>query len=362
MPEERKIVVLDSSIINQDRSCEGRDMNLFVKWVSLGLLVWHVPWIIFREVVSKGFLDGNLEIDNFKKNLRDFEKLGQGKDVKNQLFILAEQIDLLKEKYKEKNEEYWELFFQNAVVDNFDCKMSENVLNAYFDGESPFSDPKCRKDIPDAFIYEALKKLTSKYEIFFICADKNLRCKCNELKKVTGYESLSAFENSEYAQLINERYKQIEQSHSKIEYVLLHKDEILKQAEEDVRGDLLVYLFDGFRNIHFPDESEGGLVDIPEIENVGMIDAEIACVDDVTYIPISVKCQFEIEYYMDVVEASFFRNRTISFTDNDFVSELFNASFTFVYSLKNGNNQSSELNLQIPEKINNLVLDPIYRN
>ena len=354
-----KIVILDSSIINHDRSCDGRDMNLFVKWVSLGLLVWHVPWIIFREVVSKGFLDGNLEIDNVKKILKDFEKLGQGNDVKNQLLILAEQIDFLKEKYKEKNEEYWKKFFQYAVIDNFDCEMSENVLNAYFEGESPFSSPKCRKDIPDAFIYETLKKLANKYEIIFVCADKNLRCKCNELKNVTGYESLSDFENSEYAQLINERYKQIEQSHSKIEYVLLHKDEILKQAEEDVRGDLLVYLFDGFRNIHFPDESEGGLIDIPKIENVGMIDAEIACVDDVIYIPISVKCQFKIEYYMDVVDASFFRDRTISFTNNDFVCELFNASFTFVYSLKNGNNQSSELKLQIPEKINNLVLDPI---
>lgn len=362
MPEERKIVVLDSSIINQDRSCEGRDMNLFVKWVSLGLLVWRVPWIIFREVVSKGFIDGNHEIDNVKKNLKDFEKLGQEKNVKNQLSILSEKIDLFKEKYKKQNEEYWKNFFLKANIDDFDCKMSERVLNAYFDGDSPFSVPKCRKDIPDAFIYESLKKLTNEYEIVFVCADHNLRSKCAELTNVTGYESLSDFENSDYGRLINEQYKQIEQSHSKIELVLMHKDEILEQAKEDVRGDLLVYLFDGFRNIYFPDEIEGGLVDIPEIENVEMIDAEIACVDDLIFIPISVKCQFKIEYYMDVVDASFFRNRTISFTDNDFVSEFFNASFTFVYSLRNEKKQSLKLNLQIPEEINNLVLDPIYRN
>ena len=53
-----KIIILDSSIINQDRSCEGRDMNLFLKYAALKLLVWHIPWIIYQEVVSKGSVKG----------------------------------------------------------------------------------------------------------------------------------------------------------------------------------------------------------------------------------------------------------------------------------------------------------------
>ena len=45
-----KIVVFDSSILNRDRSCKGRDMNLFVKWASLNLICWHVPeWRLVLE-------------------------------------------------------------------------------------------------------------------------------------------------------------------------------------------------------------------------------------------------------------------------------------------------------------------------
>src|SRR5690606_14136233 len=47
----------------------------------------------------------------------------------------------------------------NAQIHATQPHHGDLVLNAYFSGDAPFSQPKERKDFPDAFIYESIKDL-----------------------------------------------------------------------------------------------------------------------------------------------------------------------------------------------------------
>lgn len=357
----KKIVVLDSSIINQDRSCEGRDMNLFVKWASLKLLVWHIPWIVFQEVISKGLYEGKNALVETRKSLKNLEKIGQKDSIRKQLEELTCQLSQFELHYEEDNIEYWKSFFQKGVVDDFDPSSSFNVMKAYFAGAKPFPKPKSRTDIPDAFIYESLKTLAKNNFISFICADNNLRNKCSEMENIQCYESLRSFENSESGNLIKRQYEQMEKHHFKLDLILKHKKEILDRIEDDVRGDMFVDYSEGFTNEYFPDGGEGYLRDIPEVSSFKIIESEITVVDEMVYIPISVNCQFDVAYCIDSIDFSFFAKRTVSFEGDDFVHEIFNVSFSFTYSLKSDELCEQRLNLIVPEKVDNLILKPIYK-
>lgn len=363
-----RIVVLDSSILNRDRSCKGRDMNLFVKWASLNLICWHVPWVVYKEVASKGLLETGQLFEELKKKLKDVLDLGQINNVTQNFESIYKKIDMLSSDCGSNNESYWKSFFKDAVIDEFTCSTSQNVLDSYFSGGSPFSGPKSRKDIPDAFIYEELKNLACKYEVDFVCGDNNLRKHCENLENVQCYDSLKEFQNSVYGCSINQQYENIVEYQHKVELVLQYKNEILKYAEEDIRGDLLVHLGDGFSNDSIPsDDNEGSLVGISEIQSVQIEESDIAYVDDIIYVPISVKTQFDIEYFLFKADYPIYEDRQISFEDWDWnrhyhlVRELFDAEFRFTYSLDEKNIKNEGLNLIIPNKLDELILKPIYR-
>lgn len=363
-----RVIVLDSSILNRDRSCNGLDMNLFVKWASLNLICWHVPWVVYKEVASKGLLETNQLFEDLKKKIKDVLDLGQSDNITKIFESIREKINMLSSDFESNNEKYWKSFFKDAVIDDFDCSTSQNVLNSYFSGYPPFSAPKCRRDIPDAFIYDEIKKLASKYEIFFICGDNNLRKYCESLENVQCYGSLNEFQNSKFGRSINQQYENIIEYQHKVDLVLLYKNEILKYAEEDIRGDLLVYLGEGFSNDSIPsDDNEGSLVGIPEIQSVQIEESDIAYVNDVIYVPISVKAQFEIEYFLFKADYPVYEDRQISFEDWDWnryyhlVRELFDTEFRFTYSLDEKKTLRGNLDLTIPSKLDELILKPIYR-
>lgn len=363
-----RIVVLDSSILNRDRSCKGRDMNLFVKWASLNLICWHVPWVVYKEVVSKGLLEtGQLFVD-LKKKIQEVLDLGQPNNVMQNFESIDKMIDSLSSDCESSNEKYWKSFFRDAVIDGFPCSTSQNVLDSYFSGAAPFSAPKCRKDIPDAFIYEELKNLASKCEVVFICGDNNLRKNCECLENVQCFDSLKEFRNSVYGCSINQQYENIIEYQHKVDLVLRYKNEILKYAEEDIQGDLLVHLGDGFTNDSIPsDDNEGGLVGISKTQTVKIEESDIAYVDDVIYVPISVKAQFEIEYFLFKADYPVYEDRQISFEDMDWnrhyhlVRELFDAEFRYTYSLDEKSARGGNLYFTVPSKFDELILKPIYR-
>ena len=366
----KEIVVLDSSIINQDRSCSSVHMKLFVKWASLKLISWHIPWIVYKEVVSKGLIDGKDSFDKACSAIKDVQRLGLASDFMNDLTKLLNRQNNLKTEFQEKNEAFWIDFFQknNAVIDEFDCTQSFDVFEAYFAGDPPFSSPKFRKDIPDAFIYQSLVKLKNIYHVIFICDDENLRKKSGKIENVTCYKSLIDFINSESGCAIHEQYKFIEKYGTENQYVQTYEQKIIEHAKADVCGELLECLEGGFNNSAIPsDDAEGSLECISEIKTIKIKDSEIALVDDKICIPILVECRFEIEYFLFKQDYPLYEDRQISILDNDWnrhyylVSESFDASFSFTYTLKKTSDEFEDSDLKVPLKIDELHLEPVYK-
>lgn len=70
----------------------------------------------------------------------------------------------------------------------------ETTMRAYLAGEPPFKEVKAREDIPDGYIFQALKRLAAgKGQLEFVCADVNLGKSAAGLADVNVHTDLSAF-------------------------------------------------------------------------------------------------------------------------------------------------------------------------
>lgn len=80
------------------------------------------------------------------------------------------------------------------------------VLDSYFAGAPPFSEVKARNDFPDAFILEALKRLTTfgTREIQAVTADARLGKAISDVSGVTRFESIKDLLASSVIQAANE--------------------------------------------------------------------------------------------------------------------------------------------------------------
>lgn len=75
------------------------------------------------------------------------------------------------------------------------------ALEAYFQGKPPLKSVKNRNDIPDSFIVQSIKKLCSETgEVHVVAEDKKVRDAFSDDDKITTYENLSDFIESEAIQ------------------------------------------------------------------------------------------------------------------------------------------------------------------
>ena len=359
-------IILDSSIINRDRSFSGPDMKLLKRLSSLGLLQWHIPWVIYQEIITHNQTEGIKKIDKLGKHLDDLEKVGVVSTVTSKIRTIRDLISEVRTEFDCKI--YWNTIFKeaNAQIDTFNTKLSYDVMCSYFNGEAPFPEPKSRKDIPDAFIYEHIKEYASHKPVFFICGDNNLSIKCNNLNNVVVFSSLKDFYQSDEYKPIESKYKNIEQYNKGLKVISVNASQIISKAREDVYGDLLVDFNQGIENYNIlSDEHEGILTGISNISKVEILFNDIKYVDNKFYIPISVIGDFVIEYFLYKADYPLYDDRKIRIIEdwNDhyyLVNEQFNASFIFNYSIDKTDIDNDNIELHMIEKIDELILKPIH--
>lgn len=205
-------------------------------------------------------------------------------------------------------------------------------MSSYFNGDEPFPEPKSRKDIPDAFIYEAIKSIQEKVgELHFICADNNLRNSIDGLDSCTGFSSYSDFyKSAKYVEIENE-YKKIE--HYSDELILLREnvDKISKFAESEIYGDVFAVDDQVISNESIlSDDREGSIQDMADV-TIDMVHLDrIQFIDGIFYISIDISGKFGIEYFMYksdyYIEAE---DRNISIIDDDWNKHYFLVYETF---------------------------------
>ena len=364
-------VVIDSSIINQDRGFRGSDSRLFKELASMKLLQWRIPWVVWREIVTKGEIDSLSSITQMRGLLKDYQRIGQSNTVLTKVAKADKIFSTLESACGRNNSAYWDSLLKttNAIIEPMDSLDGKNVMESYFWGSPPFPNPKSRKDIPDAFIFESIKRISRQCPIVFICNDSNLSNECSKLANITCCNSFKDFYEMDVVKSVLKSHETKTRSQHGIQFISKHKDDILRQAHEDVWGDLLVqFNYDGVKSDYIPGD-EGILTEVLEPMQIQVLPRKTKYIEDTFHIPVFVKCRFGLEYYLPKSSFAAYKSRTISIMENGWcgddeyrIKEIYDADFYYNYLIRREDVDKQLMSLVMDEQIYDLHVKPIFKD
>jgi len=184
-------IIIDSTELKKDRGLNKSDMSLIKDMGAEKLLVLHIPYFVYKECSSSSIENLKTELNQIKSNLKSFNRKGMGDSDFSKAKNIEKEISELYDNVEDSNKELWDDFISesNSILYEYDEKDSIEVFDAYFTGGKPFKSLKSRDDIPDAFIFQTIKKVSVKSKVHLVSGDKNLREKCIDLKNVKIFSS-----------------------------------------------------------------------------------------------------------------------------------------------------------------------------
>jgi len=174
MSKDKEVVVLDTNTLSSNPKRNSANFKALLKLSKNNKIDIKLPYIVKMEFVTQ-------QIEKCKEFSTSYRKLQTDIDKQsfspNDIFEKSEDInkDILQK--CENIEKEFDLWCEEYNIDvlPLNTNDTENVFQSYFNAQPPFKTLKSRKDIPDAFIYENIKKLCKDYNIHFVCNDKNLK-------------------------------------------------------------------------------------------------------------------------------------------------------------------------------------------
>ena len=173
----------------------------------------------------------------------------------------------------------------------------------YFAGDPPFKSLKSRDDIPDAFIFQQIKKISESGLTYIVSNDKNLTKECSKLSNTVVFNEWDEFLNDKIIMDLQSQLNEINVNAkvpkntigdvvNKIEKNLkVFEDSVGFWHEEWNYGNKL-YLFDESLN------TKDGKAEVLTLENLetNVLLDKIRVVDDLAFIPIEVFADATIQY------------------------------------------------------------------
>lgn len=295
-------IVIDSNWLRKDRSLDKEHL-LFMKELSrLGVIKLHFPYFIYSECISASIDLVETKINTAISSLKSLEKQGLGLQLINEINFLGEELERHKSKISESIKSKWQDYFteSNAIVHRYNPSDSIVVFQNYFKGDKPFSSLKSRKDIPDAFIFEALKDIAKSNEIHFISDDDGFRSKCEGEKNIFSYKGFDEFYKSDFFKPINIFYE-TKKNISVMKKLIFEDFENIKDLIEEE-------LYENFEkrevvNIYIPSEdNEGVIIAIKDISSILVQEHTVKKIDDNVYFNIDVVSNCLIDYLINYSE------------------------------------------------------------
>ncbi|GJM63216.1 hypothetical protein PEDI_37680 [Persicobacter diffluens] len=338
-------IVIDTSILRKDRGFLNSDILLLKKLSKLELLKIHFPWVVYKESTSHNFKDIDSVIGKAIKEITSLNRKGISNEVYVELEEVAKKLDSIKSTIDKSVDKHWTDFINDtgAILHEINNEHGKLVMSSYFGGDKPFPEPKSRKDIPDAFIYEAIKSIIESVgNVYFICADNNLRNVVNDLGSSFAFASYADFYKSSDYKAIEDEYKKIE--HYSDELILLKENtgKISEFAISEIYGDVFAGNDQEIFHESLPSDDNIGMLQDMDNVTVNKIHLdEIQFIDGVFYIPINISATFGIEYFM--FKSDYYmeaEGRNISIIDDDWnkhyflIYENFNVKLSYQCSIE----------------------------
>lgn len=262
-------VVLDTNIFRHDPTRNKVSFRALSKLSKSGFAKIYIPYIVYKEFLSQ----------EIKEYLDNFEKLKKGIKYLQRKFLSQEMIDQLEDidqkvdHLKSALDANVETIFKKWIDDNnaellpIKNHHGENVINAYFEGEKPFASKKSKKDIPDAFIWEAIRDLLNDVDhLYVISNDAGIIKACENHDKITNYQNLDDFITSD---LCHEKLRDIYFEEKLPEIILILKTKMpsfKEQLDQSFLEKLPGYVFKDYNILD--DNNEATIYSVGAVENL----------------------------------------------------------------------------------------------
>ena len=199
-------IFIDSSILYKHQSLNTKDITTLKVLGNRHLIDLYIPWIVYKESTTRAISEIKEEMSKAISRISSLEGKGlYPKDTARLKEIIGE-LEKFSEAALESNGKLWEdfIYFSRATIWKLNSHHTGAVFESYFEGAAPFSSVKSRKDIPDAFIFNALKELASDDKITFICEDIQLRNSSASIPNVQVYASFrELFDSDEMKEVMS---------------------------------------------------------------------------------------------------------------------------------------------------------------
>lgn len=201
-------VVIDSTELKKDRGLNKEHLSYLKVLGGEEFIKIHIPYFVYKECSSSSIDELKTELNRIEKTLRSFDRKGMGKTDFSKTDDIIEKVEELLSNVENSNDQLWNDYVNdsNANLYDYDAKESISVFEAYFKGDKPFKSLKNRNDIPDAFIYQTVKKIAKTNKTYLVSNDKNLREKCGELKNLKIFDSFENLFDSYEFKAIDEKF------------------------------------------------------------------------------------------------------------------------------------------------------------
>ncbi|PHN93663.1 hypothetical protein CSC80_12165 [Maribacter sp. 6B07] len=290
-------IIIDSTELKKDRGLNKSDISLIKDMGAEKLLVLHIPYFVYKECSSSSIENIKTELNQIKSNLKSFNRKGMGESDFAEARKIEKDISKLHDNVENSNKELWDNFVleSNSILYEFDEKDSIEVFDAYFTGDKPFKSLKSREDIPDAFIYQTIKKVSQTSKVYLVSGDKNLREKCVDLKNVVIFPTFDElYKDSDFIKL-QQKYDKLKfnQRVADAKLILLDSQDSFEDA---VNGYLATKNYWHLYDTGLP--SDNGEATVYAIDDVSteIDELNIKFIDDKFFVPIIVKGEASIDY------------------------------------------------------------------
>lgn len=297
-------VVIDTSIYRKDPMRVKAAFRVLTKLATNGFVRVHIPHVVEREFTTQQLALLEITFGEYRKFISSIRK-----KVSESLTIEVNGIDKLNTAFRGKAEAEIVNSLSNwaaeisAEIHPAQPHHGELILEAYFSGSAPFSQPKERKDFPDAFIYESIKDLAAlKKTIHAVSADENLRNACSKLKDVKTYRALEAFLKSASCVEASRHLEHLE----KLNLFRSHIGFYTADFTGHVNRLLLNYLpYKTFEDTHFKSDDNSGAVEMmDESESIEIDESKIEILGiDTLLVPFS--CRLGALVYYSIFSADY---------------------------------------------------------
>lgn len=331
-------IIIDTSILRTDRGFLNSDILLLKKLAKLELLKIHFPWVVFKESTSQNLLEVDSGLNRAIKEISSMNRKGISNDDYDDLQKIATKLEKIKSELPKSIDKHWSDFVTDSksILHKINEEHGQKVMTSYFIGETPFPEPKSRKDIPDAFIYEAILSIRNEYgDVHFICHDKNLRESIKKTDNCFAFDSYSTFYDSVEYKSIELEYKKIEHFSDELISLKDNVKEISEFALSEIQGDVFAGDDQEIFHENIPSDDNMGMLqsmDNVEIEKIHL--DKIQFIDGVFYVPIDISAIFGIDYF--IFKADYYlsaEERNISIIDNDWNKHYFLVQESFKVKL-----------------------------